>query len=174
MIATQVTYFESVLATFGLKHPNAVEYHPSELLVNIKQGDHIATKSNMPYWHHGIYVGKDGNEYYVVDMHGRNKAEAVVKKRLFREFLEGVNRCVVIQYDDDSKEKRKFSKDFAIRLAEKLANTEGLYNILNFSCECFATYCRVGRQVVSDYLHINISLQNLKPQPFINIGSFLI
>ena len=58
--------------------------HLSKINGALQPGDHIAVpilqsceEANRP-WHHGIYIGEEDDDYWVIHMNGHDKASAII------------------------------------------------------------------------------------------------
>lgn len=95
-------------------------------------------------YHHGIYIGNNA----VIDMND-NTDKPAIQQRSLESFVNigDVDRSVIImvEYNNDSDEKRNMTIKFADFLMNTSANKENkLYNIVMLNCEVFATFCRTG------------------------------
>ena len=50
----------------------------------------------------------------------------------------------IIQYENDTEDKKRLSADIALNLLRNLKDESELYHSLRSNCECFASYCRSG------------------------------
>jgi len=109
--------------------------------MEIEPGSQVAYKFN-GFWHHGIYVGNK----QMIHMSGTTKEKATIRIDSVETFMENANgRCIVIEYENDNEEARQLTCEYAKFFLEAHGSTEGLYNIVSFNCEHFATFCRTSK-----------------------------
>jgi hypothetical protein len=137
-----------------LQHPRVRELSGRGRYEALYDGAHISTLVNdkISYYHHGIVVNitadTSGNKDEVTIVHF--SGATIIDKNLARirtcnleEFTEGgKQRLFIIDYENDSPEKQRES---AIMAKRYLENTDR-YNLLEWNCETFVTYCRSGKK----------------------------
>jgi hypothetical protein len=159
------TVIEAALTKLGIKSIlpcNAQHVGIAELSDELSRGDHIVMRlaGSNAVFHHGIYIGPytpHGEadavkpKKYVVDMFGEDKQSASLRLRTMDEFIRnGYPDLAVIRYSNDTQAARDRSADLALRTQYELHDCTGLYNLLGFNCNHFATWCRTMRWVSAD------------------------
>ena len=135
----------SSLGLPNLRPTRGVEIKLSKLFTSLQPGMHLAINRSMaPHWHHGIYVGEEGEEHVIVDMWGQDKASARVQKRFLDEFLEGAVRICIIQYDSEDLIELRAAAVVRALTAIRPGVAQPLYDIFANNCECFAFWCCTG------------------------------
>lgn len=145
---------EEVLLDLSPKASKVVNVHDVYFKKVLKPGDHIAVPmSIVPEvcrpWHHGIYEGEDTNgEHRVIHMNGDDKASAIIRRDLFRDFCGNNANIAIVQYDDADGDR---GHEMALRAALDAlkSSLEEVYNLIDNNCEHFATWCRTGRYVLN-------------------------
>lgn len=133
-------------------HPsNAELHHECNVIAQLQAGDHIAVPIGTPSpersstrvpWHHGIYLG----ESKVMHMTGNSKEDACIQQEGIEHFLNsgGYKYVAIIQYPAAAA--AAASRDATVRLARELQSApQRAYDLLDYNCESFATFCRTGR-----------------------------
>ena len=148
-----LSLFSSV-ATFNhvLQHPRARELKGRSQYGALYDGAHISTlvDNKISYFHHGIVVNitedTSGNKDEITIVHFshagiQDKNSARIQICNLQEFTAGQKqRLFIIDYENDSSKKQLES---AIIAKYYLENTDP-YNLLEWNCETFVTYCRTG------------------------------
>jgi hypothetical protein len=143
----------------------------AELSDELSRGDHIVVRSagSNAVFHHGIYIGPytpQGGvdaakpKKFVVDMFGEpheGKQGASLRLRTMDEFMrtKGFPELAVIRYSNDTQAARDRSACLALRTQHELCDCTGLYHLLGFNCNHFATWCRTMRWVTADVTAAN-------------------
>ena len=159
---------EAALTKLGIKcilPHNAEHVGIAELTDELSRGDHIVVRSagRNEGFHHGIYIGPYTPEgeanaskpkKFVVDMFGEpheGKQGATIRLRTMDEFMrtKGFPELAVVRYSNDTQAARNFSAGLALR-AIQAHDRSGLYHLLSFNCDHFATFCRTMRWVNAD------------------------
>jgi hypothetical protein len=144
--------FASV-ATFThiLQHPRARELKGKSQYGALYDGAHISTlvEDKISYFHHGIVVNitedTSGNkdEVTIVHFSGAMTNAARIQTCNLQEFTAGrKQRLFIIDYENDSPKEQRNS---AVIAKYYLENTDP-YNLLEWNCETFVTYCRTGKK----------------------------
>ena len=155
------TLLEAALTQQGIKGilpHNAQHVGIAELSDELSRGDHIIVRSagSKAVFRHGIYIGPytQGDlgkpRRYVVDMLGEpqgGKRGASLRLRTMDEFMrtKGFPELAVIRYVNDTPAARDRSADLALRARHELHDCTGLYSLMGFNCDHFATWCRTMR-----------------------------
>lgn len=77
--------------------------HLSKVNGALQPGDHIAVpiipscKVNRP-WHHGIYIGEEDSEFWVIHMNGHDKASATIYRDPLELFCRQASHIAIIKY----------------------------------------------------------------------------
>jgi hypothetical protein len=159
---------EAALTKLGIKFilPHSAQHvNITELSDELSRGDHIVVRSagSNEVFHHGIYIGpytppggrgETKPRKYVVDMFGEThegSAGASLRLRTMEEFLRtrGFPELAVIRYSEDTQAARDRSADLALS-TQQLHDCKGLYHLLGFNCNHFATWCRTLRWVTAE------------------------
>jgi len=149
---------------------NCTECDVLELVAMARRGDHIAVRSvnkNKPdvIWHHGIFI----NFRKIIHMHPDGNISAVAIQAFVRHAVgesgSYADRAAIINYVADSDIARSATCDRALSATVDEFMQSIVYNGLKDNCECFAVWCRTGRQVtppcIGCFLH-DIQVQPLK------------
>ncbi len=116
----------------------------------LESGDHIAVvKYKEEHWHHGIYLGQVAGAASVMDFWGPDKGSAQISVRPLRDFLVGAQLVAKVQYGvADGPLNRTLTVLVAHLVAQLYPHGRGgISNAAFNNCECFATFCKIGRWV---------------------------
>jgi hypothetical protein len=91
--------------------------HLSKVNGALQPGDHIAVpllqsceEANRP-WHHGIYIGEEDDDYWVIHMNGHDKELVTMNRDSLEVFCGQATHIAIIQYTD------RHGRDIAVKTA---------------------------------------------------------
>jgi hypothetical protein len=142
--------------------------HLSKVNGALQPGDHIAVpilpspEVDRP-WHHGIYIGEEGGECWVIHRNGHDKASATIRRDSLEVFCGQASHIAIVQYATDGHgHGGDRGRDNVVKVASYALNTSHgeVYNIINNNnnCEHFATWCRTGRCVLDPHIDHALNL----------------
>ena len=139
----------------------------------LRPGDHVVVRErDYPVEHHAIYLGRSsdtGNRTSVADLWGSDQENAVIRIRPMSHFLAGRTQLLVVHYSFDARTDRFRTLTYALARAMAANRVLGLYNIVGYNCQHFATFCRTFRY---DPNTLSSSTDKLRTVSFERLRSF--